>query len=115
MPWQIHEFILNQFAVLWDEYAAARGLIPDGNLVEMSYAELARDPTATIGRIYGALGLEGFEARMRARCDAELRAPAVKQHRVNQFGALPEALRAIVAKRWAAYTEAWGYEWPASA
>lgn len=41
---QVHEFILSQFATLWEEYASARGLIPRGNLVEVSYDELARDP-----------------------------------------------------------------------
>ena len=41
---QIHEFILNQFEVLWREYAAARALVPPGNLVEISYAELTAEP-----------------------------------------------------------------------
>ena len=41
---QIHEFILNQFEVLWREYAAARALVPAGNLVEISYAELTAEP-----------------------------------------------------------------------
>jgi len=46
---QIHEFILNQFEVLWREYAAARALVPAGNLVEISYAELTAEPVGIIG------------------------------------------------------------------
>jgi len=33
---QIHDFILSQFAILWDEFAADRALIPPGRLVEIT-------------------------------------------------------------------------------
>jgi len=108
---QVHEFILAQFVTLWEEYDRARGLVPRGNLVEVAYDDLSKDPTGTIGHIYAALGLEGFEERMRARCAAELRRPVVQTHKVNRFDAVPDELRAQVAARWADYSRAWGYEW----
>lgn len=60
---QIHEFILNQFSLLWREYAADRESIPEGNLHELSYDELTADPVAAMEAIYRDLNLEGFEAR----------------------------------------------------
>lgn len=47
---QIHEFILSQFVTLWEEYARARTMIPEGNLAELSYDELAADP---VGAVHG--------------------------------------------------------------
>ena len=85
--------------------------MPKGNLVEVAYADLAKDGVGTIGRIYEALGLEGFDERMRERVAAELKRDVVTGHKVNRFGALPPELTAIVAKRWEAYTSAWGYKW----
>ena len=45
--------------MLWREYAAARALVPAGNLVEISYAELTAEPSAAIGRVYSELGMAG--------------------------------------------------------
>ena len=100
-----------QFVTLWREYAEARERVPKGNLVEVCYDELAKDPIATIGKIYDALSLDGFDERMRGRVAATLDKPSVKGHRVNKLGTLPADLRAVVAKRWSEYCEAWGYDW----
>ena len=108
---QIHDFILCQFELLWQSYDDARKAIPPGRLVELSYTELTADPAAAIARIYDALGLPGFEERMRDRVVAHTRRPAVQGHRKNKFAPLEPKLRALVARRWAAYTEAWGYVW----
>ena len=107
----VHEFILNQFVELWEDYDNARGLVPKGNLVEVAYADLAKDGVGTIGHIYKTLGLEGFDERVKGMVAAELQRTEVKGHKVNRFGALPPELTAIVAKRWDAYTSAWGYKW----
>ena len=107
----VHEFILNQFVELWADYDNARGLVPKGNLVEVAYADLAKDGVGTIGHIYKTLGLEGFDERVKGMVAAELQRTEVKGHKVNRFGALPAELTAIVAKRWDAYTSAWGYKW----
>ena len=108
---QVHEFILNQFEVLWDEYASARSAIPDGNLVEVSYEDLARDPVATIGHVYETLGLPGFEERVRPIVQAACDRPAAKRYQRNTFSPLPPAVREVVSRRWAKYAEAWGYRW----
>ena len=128
---QIHDFILSQFAILWDEFAADRALIPPGRLVELSFEELSTDPVAAVRRVYSALGIDGFEERVRPRVEA-LQAgkaegrhggaggggaggggvgggPTLSGYRKNTFRPLPAPLRELVARRWAAYAESWGY------
>eukprot|EP00908_Phaeocystis_cordata_P003181 Transcript_13474.p1 GENE.Transcript_13474~~Transcript_13474.p1 ORF type:complete len:384 (-),score=144.34 Transcript_13474:60-1211(-) len=106
---QVHEFILHQFELLWREYAAARELVPRGSLAELSYAELTADPAAAVGRVYRDLGLQGYEERVRLRVAA--RAATLVGYQTNCFEPLPAGVREVVARRWAAYTKAWGYEW----
>jgi hypothetical protein len=111
----IHEFILSQFETLWDEYDRARKALPTGALVEVGYDELTADAPATVGRIYAELGLEGYEERVRDLVEAHTRRPAVKGHKKNAFAPLDPELRTLVARRWAAYSAAWGYEWEGAA
>ena len=100
---QVHEFILNQFELLWREYDAGRKLIPKGNLVEVAYADLAKDPTATIADIYQKLGIEGFEEQgVKESVKAAVDRPQIKTYKTNEFSKLPDDLRALVSKRWAA-------------
>ena len=107
---QVHEFILNQFEVLWHEYEVARELIPKGNLVEVAYSELSAQPVQTIGRIYSTLGLPGWD-RMRPKVETSVNLPSAKRYQKNVFDPLPPSLRQKVAARWAKYSEAWGYRW----
>ena len=96
--------------MLWREYADARALVPAGNLVEISYAELTADPAAAIGRVYHELNMPGYEERgIRARVAA--RCSQLGGYRRNHFEPLPVVLRARIAARWAEYTAAWGYRW----
>ncbi len=60
-----------------DRYAATRGLIPAGRLVELQYEAFIQAPTAELERVYGTLGLTGFEAA-RPRFVEHL--AAVRQH-----------------------------------
>ena len=107
----MHEFILSQFVTLWDEYEAARALIPKGSLAEVAYADLARDPSDTVRGVYETLGLGGWEERVRARVESELGRAVVSAHKVNAFEPMPVELEQLVAKRWERFTKAWGYEW----
>ena len=114
----MHDFILNQFEVLWDEYDADRKAIPPGDLAEVSYEELEADPVGTVRRIYAELNLDGgapraFDERMRARVEAATvgKRQQGQGYVKNRHAPLPAELREIVSKRWAAYTKAWGYKW----
>ena len=94
--------------MLWREYAADRGAVPPGNLVEISYAELTADPVATLRRIYATLGLSQFE-KLQPKLEATL-GGRLKGYVSNKFASLPPETMSLLARRWGEYAEAWGYE-----
>jgi len=107
---QIQEFILNQFVQLWRDYDAARAEVPHGHLTEISYHELTSDPVKALGRVYTALGIEGFEERQvgpKIRHFLDSRMPSYQR---NTFQPLPPELAALVAARWAEFASALGYD-----
>ena len=96
---EIQEFILNQYVVLYREYVAARGLIPEGSLHELSFDELQGDGMGAMRRLYDALGWGGAqwasaEPRLRAYLDG------LRAYRKNAFEPLPKELDELVRARW---------------
>ena len=83
----MHEFILSQFVTLWEEYDRARALVPRGNLVEVSYEALAADPVGTVGSIYSALGIAGFEERVKPALQREV--TRLADYQPNEHAPLP--------------------------
>jgi hypothetical protein len=86
-------------------FLADRELIPPGNFAEIRYSDLERDPIGEMRRLYGELGLPGFDA-------AE---PALRRHiagqadyRKNDFRLTPQE-RTRVAERWGVAFDAFGY------
>ena len=82
-----------------------------GNLVEVAYDDLAKNPVGVLRDIYARLGLDGFEERVKPKVESHMSRAAVKGHKVNKFDELPDELRASVAARWRAYSDALGYQW----
>jgi omega-hydroxy-beta-dihydromenaquinone-9 sulfotransferase len=82
-----------------------RALIPPGNLAELSYEALVRDPEGELRRIYETLGLSGYDAAAPA-----IRAylASLRGYRKNRF-ALPDAERRLVEERWGFAFDALGY------
>jgi hypothetical protein len=59
--------------------------------------------------IYQKLGIQGFETNLAPQLEAE--AAKLRAYKTNAHRPLPAELREIVERRWASYTQAWGYEW----
>lgn len=59
---QIMTFVLEQYRMLWESYKEGRALLRPDQLIEVSYEELDRDPTATVERIYDHFGWAGFDS-----------------------------------------------------
>ena len=107
---QVHEFILSQFETLWADYAAARETIPAGSLAELSFDELTADPVEAVRRVYTTLGIEGYVERGVAAAVAA-KVAGLQGYKKNAFAPLPAKVRAVLARRWKDYTDAWGYTW----
>jgi hypothetical protein len=76
----------------------ARGTIPDGQFIDLRYADLMRDPLAAIARVYAQLGLDletTAETRMRAYLAAKPRGQhGPHRYRLEDFGLDRTAVRA---------------------
>jgi hypothetical protein len=99
------ETALQIYELLMRRLFADRALIPPGNLVEVRYKDLTRDPEGEVKRIYDTLGLPGHTALAPA-----LRAylATVRTYRRNEF-ALTAEERTRIAKRLGFAFDALGY------
>lgn len=98
--------ILRIYREMYDAYFEQRGLISAGNLCEVAYEDLERNPIGQVGAIYEALGLPDFEA-VRPRLEGYL--ASIAGYRKNEHPGLPEPLRHRIAREWGRNFEAWGY------
>ncbi len=99
------ETVLYLYERLMARYLEDRARIPDGNLIEVRFEDLERDPFAELERVYAALGLPAFEQvepRLRRYLDG------IRGYRKNSFE-LSDAERLRVERRWAFAFEALGY------
>ena len=106
---EITEFILSQFVALHREYVAARGAIPAGNLVELSFDELTADGPKAIERIYTELGWGELAGGPHARRLHEYCA-GQRTYKKNVHRPLPPDLMEVVRRRWAEHFVEFGYK-----
>jgi len=104
-PQQFEEKVFREFRVLTERYLATRDLIPAGNLVEVRFDELTADMPGTVGRVYQALGLDGYPAIEPLVAGY---AAATKSYERNKFE-LPAETRARIRERWGDLIERTGY------
>ncbi len=100
------ERILRQYRSVYDAYFEEKGLIPPGNLHELAYEDLEKNPEAEMRRIYEALNLPDY-ATLEPKLQAYL--TKVKDYQKNRHTDLPADLKARIAKEWQPCFEAWGY------
>ncbi len=89
------------------KYLADRALIPEGQLIEVSYADLDEHPYETVKRIYETLDLPDFSV---AEPDIRKHLDDVKDYKKNVFRELDPELKARVRKELDFYFDAFGYE-----
>ncbi|GAB5355019.1 hypothetical protein AAMO2058_000169800 [Amorphochlora amoebiformis] len=104
---QMQDFILDQFLLLHRLYIRDRDLIPKGNLVELSFAELTKDPIKAVEGIYRSFGWKGFEFIL----------PKIQQYQAkhrsyskNTFVGLSEIERKVISRKWREAFEEFGYK-----
>ncbi len=100
------EAVLRTYAEMYDAFLADRALVPPGQLVEIAYEDLERDPIGQLRAIYAGLDLGDFEP---ARPSLETYLASIAGHRKNRNPIIDDATRARIAEAWAPCFDAWGY------
>ena len=102
---QLDEIIFDHFIYLNNQYEKDKALIPDGNLIEISYEELKADPFKAIQKIYSGIKLPDFESTAN---DLLSQIESEKEYQNFQYQFSDSTLKKIQEK-WGKYIQAWGY------
>ena len=102
----VDEDILQRFDTVYAAWFRDRSRIPPGDLHEIRFADLERDPLGEVERLYAALGLPGWTE---ARPALASYAAGLAAYRKNAFAPLDAATRALVRARWERWFRALGY------
>lgn len=101
----LEEFVFQALERMYRSFDEQRRLLGDGQLCEVRYEDLVRDPVAQVQRIYTTLRLDDFD---RVRPKVEGYVESKRGYQPNMHELLPET-RARIAQRWAGYFERCGY------
>lgn len=104
---EIVDRVFYYFSSTLQKYLNERHMIPTGNLLEISFEELDKQPWPTIEKIYSQLNLENFEA---ARPKIAEYLNSVSEYEKNQFPDLEPHIIERINKEWDFAFKAWGYE-----
>ena len=99
------ETVFTLYDGMMKRFLAERDLIPAGNLAEVRFDDLERDPVGEMRRLYDTLSLPGFAAMEPALRDY---VAGLAGYRKNSF-TLPDADRVSIEARWGFAFQALGY------
>lgn len=98
--------ILRDYAEVHAAYFAQRPRLPQNQLCEISYSDLARDPVGQLDRIYQTLELPDFEY---ARPKLTEYVAGLSGYERNSFAPLSSQDRERIASAWPRSFDEWGY------
>lgn len=98
--------VIKTYADMYAAYFADRELIPPGQLVEIAYEDLERDPIGQLKIIYESLSLADFEP---ARPAIESYLTSITGYQKNRHPKIDDATRRKIADAWSQCFDAWGY------
>ena len=102
----LEDLILGRYEMLYDMYLEQRALVPKGNLYEMSFDALTRDPVGEVEALYRGLGLPAFAENIG---DLEAYVASLKGYRPNRHSGLADQTAERIATRWERFFSTWGY------
>jgi omega-hydroxy-beta-dihydromenaquinone-9 sulfotransferase len=103
---RIDRDILRRYNTMYEAYFEERSLIPPGQLYELRFEDLRRDPVGQVRAIYEALGLP-ISPDWTARTDSYVR--SLSDYRQNGYHTLSDTQRQKVQGAWNGGFERWGY------
>jgi len=104
---EFEEWVLTFYAQLMQKFLEDKTLIPKGNLVEVKYEELDREPLTQLRKIYETLNLPGFEEAepaFRAYLDS------ISGYQKLSHKTVDNTAASKINEQWAFVFEALGYE-----
>ena len=101
----LEENVLATFTRLYERLEEAKRFLDPKRFYEVRYEDLIKDPAAELKKIYDHFELGGFE-QVVPRVQAYL--TSVKGYETNRYE-LTDEQRALIAKRWGAVMERYGY------
>jgi hypothetical protein len=99
------ERVLTQYELLYRRWEQARPLLPSGQMHELRYEDLIRDPLGQLRQVYQALGLAHFE---RALPHFQRYLQQTAGYETNKYHLTAEQ-RALIEQRCAAIIQRYGY------
>jgi hypothetical protein len=105
---ELDEIIFGHFEYLMEQYENDKHLIPEGNLIEISYEELKADSFSTIRKIYSQINLPDFELTAK---DLLLQLESEKKYQNFQYQFSTNTFDQI-EERWGKYIHQWNYKAP---
>lgn len=103
---ELDEIVFEYFIHLTGRYEEDKKLIPDGNLIEISYEELKADSFGVIQKIYSNINLPDFELTSK---DLLLKLEMEKKYQNFQYQFGDDTLQKI-GNRWGKYIRQWNYK-----
>jgi hypothetical protein len=102
---ELDELIFEHFLYLTGQYEKNRKLIPEGNLIEMSYEELTSDPFKAVEKIYAHLNIPGF-----TNAAEDLRRQIAKEKSYRNFEhKISDITEHKIREKWGHYIQKWSY------
>jgi hypothetical protein len=106
-PWNIDEkYVLQTYRTMYEAYLADCSLVPPGQLIELAYEDLDREPLTQLERIYQQLSLGEFTEIKPA---LETYLSSIANYKKGHYRPMDHALKARIADAWSFCFEAWGY------
>lgn len=103
---QFDKQIIEVYKELYMKYEEDKGLIPEGNLIEMKFEEFELNPSAATKKIYDQLSLEGYDD---AKEEIEKYLDTKKGYKKNAYKYAPEVIE-TVEREWKFAVEQWNYD-----
>jgi hypothetical protein len=96
---ELDEIVFEHFIHLTEQYEKDKHLIPEENLIEISYEELKADPFNTIQKIYSGINLPDFESTAK---ELLLQIESEKEYQNFQYQ-FDDACLEKIERRWGKY------------
>jgi omega-hydroxy-beta-dihydromenaquinone-9 sulfotransferase len=102
---RLKEFVFRSLQTMYASFEKGREGIPDEQMIDVHYEDLAKDPVSVVRQIYDQLSLGDFE---KIKPLLENRTQQEKEYKTNKFGADAKE-EAEVMSEWRDYAVRYGY------